>query len=197
MYNLQNKDEKMYINSMTEGTNIENNMNEKNDEGKTKNEDKKILVNHITGEVQIPGVVRVDQGSRIEDVIKAAGGLTENADISSINLAYLVEDGMKIRIPSINDEEISKKNYIIQGTEGIIENDKDIKNKESKENMININTANQGELERLPGIGTTIAKNIIEYRNKNGNFKEIEEIKDVTGIGENKFEKIKDLIKIK
>ena len=63
--------------------------------------------------------------------------------------------------------------------------------------MININTANETELEQLPGIGASIAGRIIDYRNKNGKFKAIEDIKNVTGIGETKFEKIKDLIKVK
>ena len=155
---------------------------------------------HVTGEVKNPGVVKVKQGSRIEDIIEAAGGLTENADITNVNLAFEVEDGMKIRIPS-NDEGNENEGNIIEhyitqdsGKGVIVSEDK------SSENLslvININTANETELEQLPGIGASIAGRIIDYRNKNGKFKAIEDIKNVTGIGETKFEKIKDFIKVK
>ena len=175
--------------------------NLKNNE-KEKNEDKEeeMMAIHVTGEVKNPGVVKVKQGSRIEDIIEAAGGLTENADITNVNLAFEVEDGMKIRIPS-NDEGNENEGNIIEqyitqdsGKGVIVSEDK------SSENLslvININTANETELEQLPGIGASIAGRIIDYRNKNGKFKAIEDIKNVTGIGETKFEKIKDLIKVK
>ena len=175
--------------------------NLKNNE-KEKNEDKEeeMMAIHVTGEVKNPGVVKVKQGSRIEDIIEAAGGLTENADITNVNLAFEVEDGMKIRIPS-NDEYNENEGNIIEhyitqdsGKGVIVSEDK------SSENLslvININTANETELEQLPGIGASIAGRIIDYRNKNGKFKAIEDIKNVTGIGETKFEKIKDLIKVK
>ena len=175
--------------------------NLKNNE-KEKNEDKEeeMMAIHVTGEVKNPGVVKVKQGSRIEDIIEAAGGLTENADITNVNLAFEVEDAMKIRIPS-NDEYNENEGNIIEhyitqdsGKGVIVSEDK------SSENLsfvININTANETELEQLPGIGASIAGRIIDYRNKNGKFKAIEDIKNVTGIGETKFEKIKDLIKVK
>ena len=176
-------------------SNLKNNEKEKNED---KEED--VMAIHVTGEVKNPGVVKVKQGSRIEDIIEAAGGLTENADITNVNLAFEVEDGMKIRIPS-NDEYNENEGNIIEhyitqdsGKGVIVSEDK------SSENLslvININTANETELEQLPGIGASIAGRIIDYRNKNGKFKAIEDIKNVTGIGETKFEKIKDLIKVK
>lgn len=176
-------------------SNLKNNEKEKNED---KEED--VMAIHVTGEVKNPGVVKVKQGSRIEDIIEAAGGLTENADITNVNLAFEVEDGMKIRIPS-NDEGNENEGNIIEhyitqdsGKGVIVSEDK------SSENLslvININTANETELEQLPGIGASIAGRIIDYRNKNGKFKAIEDIKNVTGIGETKFEKIKDFIKVK
>lgn len=176
-------------------SNLKNNEKEKNED---KEED--VMAIHVTGEVKNPGVVKVKQGSRIEDIIEAAGGLTENADITNVNLAFEVEDGMKIRIPS-NDEDNENEGNIIEhyitqdsGKGVIVSEDK------SSENLslvININTANETELEQLPGIGASIAGRIIDYRNKNGKFKAIEDIKNVTGIGETKFEKIKDFIKVK
>ena len=166
-----------------------------NKENEEKIEEEMIVV-HITGEVKKPGVVRVKEGSRIEDIIEAAGGLTENADITNINLAYVVEDGVKIKIPAVGDDELSKESYIIEGmgenfsiAEGNVEN--------HSNSLININTATQSELETLPGIGPSIASRIIEYRNQNGKFKIVNDIKNVTGIGNNKFEKIKEFIKVK
>ena len=161
-------------------------------ESKTEEEEELVIV-HVTGEVKKPGVVRVKEGSRVEDIVKAAGGLTENADISNINLAYVVEDGTKIRIPSTDDEK--QEEYITQSIgEGIIMQEE---SNNSRGSIVNINTANETELEELPGIGASIAGRIIEYRNKNGKFKSIEDIKNVTGIGDSKYEKIKDNIKVK
>ena len=152
-----------------------------------------IIVIHITGEVKKPGVVKAEEGSRVEDIIKAAGGLTENADISKINLAYIVEDGTKIRIPSVDDE--TQDSYITEDIgEGIIISDE---TSDGSSDVININKATQTELETLPGIGPSLATSIIKYREENGKFKDIDEIKNVTGIGDNKFEKIKDFIKVK
>ena len=161
-------------------------------ESKTEEEEELVIV-HVTGEVKKPGVVRVKEGSRVEDIVKAAGGLTENADISNINLAYVVEDGTKIRIPSTDDEK--QEEYITQSIgEGIIMQEE---SNNSRGSIVNINTANETELEELPGIGASIAGRIIEYRNKNGKFKSIEDIKNVTGIGDSKFEKIKESIRVK
>lgn len=161
-------------------------------ESKTEDEEELVIV-HVTGEVKKPGVVRVKEGSRVEDIVKAAGGLTENADISNINLAYVVEDGTKIRIPSTDDEKQGE--YITQSIgEGIIMQEE---SNNSRSSIVNINTANETELEELPGIGASIAGRIIEYRNKNGKFKSIEDIKNVTGIGDSKFEKIKESIRVK
>ena len=185
-----------------------------NEKEKNEDEEEEIMAVHVTGEVKNPGVVRVKEGSRIEDIIEAAGGLTENADITDVNLAFVVEDGMKIRIPS-NDDEDSKKNnsgeevdekeknqiesknneYITQDSgKGVIVSNE---SNELSSSIVNINTASQTELEELPGIGPSISSRIIEYRNQKGNFKKIEDVKNVTGIGDSKFEKIKDLIKVK
>lgn len=165
------------------------------------NIDKKItdeedfIVVHITGEVKKPGVVKLKQGSRIEDVISSAGGLTENADITYVNLAYIVEDGVKIKIPSVNEEDIKNEYIVSDSGKNVIISDEE--NKDYNTRIVNINTANQNELEQLPGIGSSIATRIIDYRNKNGKFRNIEDIKNVTGIGDNKYEKIKDFIKVK
>ena len=163
---------------------------------------KEKIVVHITGAVQNNGIVKVDEDSRINDVVEAAGGLTEDADLDRVNLAYKVEDGQKIYIPrkeeakenteeNIENEEINN-NEIISDTsgEGVIENE----NTENYTTLVNINTADIEKLKELPGIGESTATKIIEYRKQNGKFKTIEDIKNVSGIGDAKFNSIKDFI---
>lgn len=159
---------------------------------------------HVTGAVNNEGVVEIKEGSRIADAVDAANGFTEDADISQINLAYQLEDGQKIYIPRINDEKINgeekvlKKEYITDeaGDDIIIEDEtSNIKSKEDEK--ININTAEQSELEEIPGVGKATAQKIIEYRELNGKFKTIEDIKNVSGIGDSKFENMKEKICVK
>ena len=151
-------------------------------------EEKTYIVLHITGEVINPGIIKIEEGSRVVDAIDKAGGTTPDANLDKINLAYVLSDGQKLYIPSVYDE---KEKEII--TEDIGENiieDFTVKTN----NKININTATQTELEVLSGIGPSTALKIINYRKENGKFKNIEEIKNVPGIGESKFDAIKDEI---
>ncbi|MBR3163150.1 MAG: helix-hairpin-helix domain-containing protein [Clostridia bacterium] len=167
-------------------------------EDKTTDDKSKIVV-HITGAVQKEGIVTLDENSRVADAIDAAGGLKEDADMSRINLAYILEDGVKIVIPSVNDkdEENNEKNSV-ETTEDVevVETIPGSSLKSGTE-MININKASQTELEELPGIGPSIALKIINYRNENGKFTTIEDLKKISGIGDNKFENIKNLICVK
>ena len=152
-------------------------------------EEKNKIFLHITGEVNAPGIIEIDEGARLADVIEAAGGFTENADINKINLAYIVKDGQKINIPNVNY--VDTNSYITENMgENIIIEDITA----SSMNLVNINTATQTELETLTGIGPSTALKIIKYREENGKFKTIEEIKNVAGIGDSKFEAIKDEI---
>lgn len=162
-------------------------------------EEEKIYV-YVTGEVNCPGVVILNVGSRIADAINAAGGTTPNANISKINLVYILEDGMKVNIP--NNKDLTKNQnfeYITMNSGDGVE-DSDIKEESSKNgasnNIVNINTASQTELESLPGIGPSLALKIINYRKENGKFSSIEEIQNVSGIGENKFKELKSYITI-
>jgi competence protein ComEA len=142
--------------------------------------DSKIVV-HITGSIVNPGIITADAGSRVIDIIEKAGGVTNDADISKINLAYKVQDEEKIYVPNINDEDTT--NYLTNNNvQGKIK--------------ININTATQTELETLPGVGPSLALSIVNYRKENGKFKRIEDIKKVNGIGDAKYNNIKDLINI-
>jgi competence protein ComEA len=150
------------------------------------------IVVHITGQVVNPGIVKVNEGSRIIDAIEAAGGATAEADFSKINLAYVIEDGIKIYVPSINDNE---EEYITENSgDNVIVNNS---SKSSEKLIVNINTASSDELQKLPGIGEAIATRIVNYRKENGKFGTIEDIKNVSGIGNSKFEKIKEYICVK
>lgn len=154
-------------------------------------ETEKIAI-HVTGEVKKEGLIYLSVGSRVADAIKEAGGETKNADLSQINLAYQLQDGQKLYIPNKN-EIISE--YIISAT-GNTESEGSSSNNLKGENKVNINTATQNELDQLPGIGPSIAQRIIEYREEKGNFQKIEDVQNVKGIGDAKYEEIKDKITV-
>ncbi|MBS4537153.1 helix-hairpin-helix domain-containing protein [Clostridium sp. D2Q-11] len=143
------------------------------------------IIIHITGAVNSPGIFTLKLGSRINDAVLAAGGLTSEADENRINLAKKVDDEEKIHIYKVGEEEISSL-----GNDNLTQN-----NSEDNNGKININTANQNELETLPGIGSVKANKIIEYRNSN-KFNSIEDIMNVEGIGEKTFQNIQSKISI-
>ena len=191
MYFIYNK------NQVKEDINIENEILVNNVSTNENNINDDIVIIHITGSVKNPGIVKLKEGSRIEDAIEAAGGLTENADITKVNLAYVVEDGTKIKIPSASEEDIGDEDIIdSKSGDNIIIEENTLSSNNSTQ-TININKATEKEFETLPGIGPSLASKIIEYRNQNGKFESIEDIKNVNGIGDNKYEKIKDLITVK
>ena len=137
---------------------------------------------HISGEINNPGVYEIGNDDRLEDLVKKAGGLTDLADVEKINLAQRLEDQMRIIIPNLNDPETN------------VDNSLNATNSSSSYNKkININTADKDELTKLPNIGDKRADAIIEYR-ETKRFEKIEDIKNVSGIGEKYFEQMKDLI---
>lgn len=177
---------------------IENNVEEEIEETEEVNQTSNKIIIHISGAVSKEGIVELEENSRIADAVEKAGGLKENADINKINLAFKLEDGMKVYIPSIEERknEININNQIDEEqTSKYITSTSEL-NEDTNQNTgkVNINTANQTELETLPGIGPTTALKIINYRKEKGKFKSIEDIKEVSGIGDTKYEKIKDLI---
>lgn len=178
------KQQKVYVLSDGAEENIiwdhnENNMIEQSEAGK--------IVVHIEGEVEKPGVYELKKDSRVYDAIDAAGGLLKGADRRRINLAKKITDEEYIYIANKNEEniEITYRENLLMPTD-VIENT----------NLININRANIMELKELPGIGDVLAGRIIEYRDEKGGFKSIEEIKNVSGIGDKRFSDIKDKVTI-
>lgn len=174
------------INEIIDGTDTEENVTENSE---TNSEIEEIIV-HVAGEVNKPGIVNLKSNSRIADAINAAGGVTKEADLNQINLAYILEDGQKIYVPNKN-EKIEGNEYITKDSGN---NEGNSNSKEGKK--VNINQAKQTELEELPGIGPSLASRIIEYREQNGKFEKIEDLQNVKGIGESKFSDIKDKVSI-
>ena len=147
----------------------------------TKDDSNTDIYVHICGAVINPGVYQVPAGTRVYQALELAGGSSDDAYLSGINLADKLADGQKVYIPSEGEN-----------AEGILSTDSG----DVQSVMININTASEAELMTLPGIGQSRAKDIINYRVKNGFFESIDDIMKVSGIKEAAFEKIKDLIKV-
>ena len=138
----------------------------------------------ISGCVKKPGVYEVDSGYRIFQVIEEAGGVTRDADTSVINQAEPVTDGLKIVIPDKDSANVSSDSRSVLSASG------------QDSGKININTADSKALQEIPGIGPVTAEKIISYREQNGLFRSPEDIKNVSGIGEALFAKIKDSITV-
>jgi len=159
-----------------------------------------ILV-HVSGAVQSPGIVSLSQGSRISEAIQRAGGFLPDADEQALNLADFLQDGEKILVPTIRPTagpSASEATAIpLAGETPLAASPSPTTSLTNNPvNLININTATQAELESLPGIGVVIAGRIIEYRLTNGPFLTIESIQEVDGIGPVTFEKIRNLITV-
>ena len=146
---------------------------------------------YVTGEVNAPGVIELEEGSRIQDAIEGCGGLTKESNLKDINLAYEVSDGEKIYIPNLSEE----TNEVCQ-EQGNLSNP--VSNTGTSSNgKVNINKATVSELTNVPGIGASTAQKIVSYRDENGKFKSVDEIKNVSGIGASKYESMKDYITVK
>lgn len=144
-------------------------------------EERPQLTVHVAGAVSHPGVVLLEEGDRVIDAIEEAGGPLPEADLEGLNLAQAVQDGQKILVPREGETKDGGLNPSGKGGSG---------------GKVNLNSAGQRELEELPGIGPTLAERIIAYREKKGGFKSVEELKQVSGIGEKKFEELRDLVEI-
>lgn len=134
---------------------------------------------YVCGEVASPGVYELPEGSRITDAVEAAGGMTEDAAGTYLNLAQLVSDGQKIEVPSAEEAKALTEAAEV-----------------SASGVVNLNRATEAELMTLPGIGESKAKEIIRYRESKGGFQKPEDLMNISGIKEGVYNKIKDQITI-
>lgn len=147
-----------------------------------------ILV-HVAGSVAHPGIYALSSDSRVADALQAAGGYSHSADEQILNLVAFVEDGQRIWVPAkIESQPSSQDQSPAIGSPQA--------NSDQAGELVNINTANQAELESLPEIGPAIALKIIDYRQVNGPFTSIDGIQAVSGIGPATFDRIKHLITV-
>lgn len=156
---------------------------------------------YICGAVAAPGVYEFPQGVILNDVVICAGGLTDTADATKVNLVYVINTNVSVYIPDAGQtgEEVSAEVFTEQ--DDIIRDEEEYvwgegyQTQSEGVTLININTASKDELMTLPGIGEVYAQSIIDYREQTP-FASIEEIKNVSGIGDSKFEKIKPYITV-
>ncbi len=162
---------------------------EESTRAQTQNSSEKICVD-VCGAVQSEGIVYLPEGARVYEAIEAAGGFSEDADTRAVNQAMILSDGVQLRIPTREETQSSDSTVF-----GIVSGTPAAENSGSEEgSLVNINTADAAALETLPGIGEAKAAAIIEYREKNGSFQQIEDVKNVPGIKDAGYEKIRDRI---
>lgn len=149
-----------------------------------------VIIVDVAGEVKNPAVIELPIDSRINDAIKATGGLTKQADISQINRAAILSDGEKIFIPTLPNPSLTIPSPINEDSIPSSSND----SLNSSKSLININYASAAELENVPGIGPVTSEKIINYRIENGLFRKLDEILKVSGIGDKTYAKMKPFI---
>ncbi|UHA62417.1 helix-hairpin-helix domain-containing protein [Metabacillus litoralis] len=154
----------------------------KGEQKTSENSEASTIVIDVKGAVQTPGVYEISANARVHEIIEKAGGLSDQADEAAVNLASSLEDGMVVYIPQIGE---------------IKENPFQTTNEEKDSpKKININLATSEELQTLSGIGPAKAEAIISYREENGQFKSIEGLLEVSGIGEKSLEKLKEEVTV-
>lgn len=141
---------------------------------------------HVCGCVKSPGLYQMQEGQRVGDAVEQAGGFSGKANRDAVNLAEVLQDGIQIYIPSMQEKDLKEtKESSVTGS-----------GEEVTEKKININLASADELTELSGIGPSRAEDIVKYREENGPFSSIDDIKNVPGIGEGIFDRMKDLITV-
>ncbi|VPQ23175.1 competence protein [Streptococcus pneumoniae] len=138
----------------------------------------------VKGAVKSPGIYDLPVGSRVNDAVQKAGGLTEQADSKSLNLAQKVSDEALVYVPTKGEEAVSQQTG--SGTASST----------SKEKKVNLNKASLEELKQVKGLGGKRAQDIIDHREANGKFKSVDELKKVSGIGAKTIEKLKDYVTV-
>ncbi|GBF35309.1 late competence protein ComEA, DNA receptor [Desulfocucumis palustris] len=149
---------------------------------------------HVDGAVEKPGVYSLPQGARVADALEKAAALPQ-ADLGRLNLAEPLKDGRKVPVPY--KQEMPAAGVSGNSTPGGgVSGGAGKTGGAASSGLVNINTAGPGELENLPGIGPSLAGRIVDYREKNGYFTDPEDIKKVSGIGDKKYEQLKDFITV-
>lgn len=142
------------------------------------------LLVHVAGAVRRPGIVSLDPGARIGDAVNAAGGPTGDADVHQLNLAAPVVDGLQVRVP-IEGESVPPAGLAPRG--GSVD---------GSQELVDLNRANEADLETLPGIGPALATAIVEWRATSGPFATVDDLLDVPGIGPAKLDRLADLVSV-
>ena len=153
-------------------------------EEKDESSEQDLITVDVKGAVKSPGIYDLPVGSRVHDAVQKAGGLTEEADSKSLNLAQKVSDEALVYVPAKGEEVASEKTG--SGTASST----------SKEKKVNINKASLEELKQVKGLGGKRAQDIIDHRESNGKFKSVDELKKVSGIGAKTIEKLKDYVTV-
>ena len=154
-------------------------------------ENSKIYV-HVSGAVNSPGLVELKASDRVQNAINAAGGAREDANLDGVNLAKKVEDSEQIVVPSKNDGGVPDSG----GEDAVSSAASDAQSTSASSGKVNINTADSAQLQTISGIGPSKAQKIIDYRTANGAFKSVEDLTNVSGIGEKTLLSIKDQITV-
>ena len=139
---------------------------------------------HVSGAVNRPGLIRVAVGARVVDAIEAAGGFAETADPSGVNLARKVQDGEQLRVPMLGEAPAAIGGAEPGATGG------------SSGGLVDLNRATAAQLETLPRIGPALAQRIIEWRESNGPFAAVTDLRNVTGVGDKIFDALKDRVTV-
>ncbi|EGP5463085.1 competence protein ComEA [Enterococcus faecium] len=161
-------------------------------EGNTVEEDArpKVMYTDIKGSVKEPGIYSFSSEERVYDVLKRAGGLLEEEDSDRINFSAKIEDQQVLYIPAVGEEPPEHLNQSAspEGKQSTAD---------TEPSKININTASPSELQQIPGIGSVKAQEIIRFREENGSFQKVEDLQEISGIGEKTVEKLKNFVTIK
>ena len=153
-------------------------------EEKEESPEQDLITVDVKGAVKSPGIYDLPVGSRVHDAVQKAGGLTDEADSKSLNLAQKVSDEALVYVPTKGEEAASQQTA--SGTTPST----------SKEKKINLNKASLEELKQVKGLGGKRAQDIIDHREANGKFKSVDELKKVSGIGAKTIEKLKDYVTV-
>lgn len=161
-------------------------------EGNTVEEDArpKVMYTDIKGSVKEPGIYSFSSEERVYDVLKRAGGLLEEADSDRINFSAKIEDQQVLYIPAVGEE-------LPEHLDQLVSPEGKQSTADSEPSKININTASPSELQQIPGIGSVKAQEIIRFREENGSFQKVEDLQEISGIGEKTVEKLKNFVTIK